>query len=306
MRCPLLAIVLCLLPTSVSRAGDSDDARTRHLLERVVLRDGGIEGPVTVANRPLATVALDLSARDESLTIPVTWTGGVDPQGFAAQGPLTASTTGIFGGNDLTLAIDLTAVPERPLEVRCRVVGSGVADLPQTVVCGIGAPLFASAAEALNYLSDPAVRPTRMRCDCDPGDGEIWTLTFPVAPGDPSVLTTPAGEVLTLARQGNRTSVSMIGGEMSHSLRFTMDFEGARMLRMDAVLQGPGPIEETAGGKSAAPATLGGRLWNASATGPLRCEVFDPPAPADPSTFPSADRETPSWQGTLSCRATAP
>ena len=133
------------------------------------------------------------------------------------------------------------------------------------------------------------------------GDG-IWSLALPVMADDPVRLTAPAGDEVTLDSQSSATTVSMIGGEMRHSERFTLTFEAEPGIRLILIREGRGPLEQSAGGKSATPATLAGRLRAASSAGTLRCEVHEPPFPAEPPTFASADPGTPSWTGEMSCR----
>ena len=301
MRLPCLALLACLIPAGPSPARD-DDARTRATLDRALLADARLDGPLIAVDRPLASLSIDLSTLDEQLLVPVVWSGGTTPVDFATRGRLSATPSGLFDGGAVALSLDLTTDTKRPLVIRCRVGDAEGEGLPHPATCGISVPVFDTADEARQYLTEPGQRPTSTVCSCDPGDGAIWTLAIPVVPADPTRLTAPAGEAWTLLNQGTRTGVVLKNGETSHSLRYTLDFDGPRALRLDAVLEGPGTLKSSPNGEPATSGTLAGRLRRASASESLRCEVFDPP-PVTAGAFPDTDEETPSWQGTLTCRA---
>ncbi len=298
----LLAAAVLAAPDAAAEADDADDVQSRATLDGALPADAVIEGPVVVAKRPLASVSVDLSTLDDAMTVPVSWSGAAAPAGFASdnRAHLTASPVGIFGGGLVRLDLDLTADPDRPLVLRCQVMAAEREGQPHPARCGLASPILTGVEEAQRYLLDPGQRAAGTLCRCQPDEGERWTLRIPARTPDSARLASPDSQTWTLTSQGQSTRVTMTNGETSHTLRYTLTFEGDRRLRMDAVLEGEDVSQLTAGDGVDAAGTLAGRLRLASGAGAMRCEIHDPPPEATGDMFPDRE-ESPSWQGALSC-----
>lgn len=299
------ASLLATLTFPCTAPAEPGEERTRATLERALPANAILHGPLAVGTTVLATVTLDLSELDDATTLPVHWSGGAAPVGVAEdlRARLSATPATLFYSGLPPLDLDLTASPDRPLVLHCRVSPPENEGLPYPLQCGLASPYLATADEARRYLMDATLAAEETICDCDLGEGSPWTLTLPADASDRRRLLGPSGGTWTLANQSSQTHVSITGGETSHSLRYVLIFEGERPLRLDAVLEGELARSLSAADHIGAHTTLAGRLRQATGSGTVRCEIHDPPPAPSGDMFDSPGDMPPLGQGTLTCAA---